>query len=354
MGIENTLNLIDEFKDLRTYCGYYRDMNVLKQSSSGGAASIIAEQIIQEKGVVFGAAYAEDYRSAYFIRAETLDDLLKLKGSKYIVTEKKVKVDNGFVSVYKHVVEEIKQGKKVLFIGLGCDVAAVKNYAKSCDVEDSRFFTIDLICHGPTIPSVQEEFVRNLEKRYKAKIINFSVRYKKKGWTPPYIRADFDNGKHYEKPLYETDFGYAFKVFSLKSCYRCSFKGKKHIADITVGDYWGLKEGMKGYNRNGVSVLFSHTNKGDLLISKIDRARFHIHQSDPLIALKSNRMFYESREKVQDYNKFKENLNQYGLHYAVVHSKGYKNYKKIALKKRLFGLVSPKLKRLIKQLLIQK
>lgn len=72
---------------MKTYSGY-RDDSSLLESSSGGAASALAESFVQNGGVVFGTAYASDFKSAEMIMADNMDTLSKLRGSKYVETRK--------------------------------------------------------------------------------------------------------------------------------------------------------------------------------------------------------------------------------------------------------------------------
>jgi len=345
---ERSLRLDAEFGDLKSFSGYFLDADALKRSSSGGAASAIAKSFIRNGGVVFGVAYTEDFRRARYVCAETFDDLRWLKGSKYIFADKEVEVDGKCVPVSTAVAAKLLEGRKVLFVGLACDVAGVKRYVGSRNISDDNLFTVDLICQGPTFPNVQSDFIQDLEARYRSQVMSFSVRHKRAGWTPPYVLAEFANGKRFCRPLYETDFGYAFKVFSRKSCFNCAFKGNNHPADVTLGDYWGLQPGMKAFNRWGVSIMFQHTKKGELLIAQIDRSTFCVEEADTLFAIKHNRMFYESKPKSEYYERFRDDFHKHGLHYAVVHSSGYTNYRRTALRKRILRLIGPGTKRVVK------
>lgn len=322
----------EQYPEWNAYAGYYRDSAILKQSASGGVASVLSEEMIARGGCVFGVAYAEDLKSASFVCAETMEALQALKGSKYIAADKKL--PNG-VSIYDAVEEKLKLGKQVLFIGLGCEVGALLKQMELRKINTSMLYTVDLICHGPTLPKIQKDFVESLEQRYRSKVVSFTARSKEKGWELPYVHAVFANGKHYKKPFYETDMGYAFKTYSRGSCFACHFKGNDHVADMTVGDYWGLKPTMKGYNPDGVSVMLTRTEKGERLLSEIDQTRFALDRADIALAIRNNPMFEESRAKPIYYDTFVHDYEEHGLHYAVTHSEGYKIYKKAALKRRI-------------------
>ena len=62
-------------------------------------------------------------------------------GSKYVKSDP--------AGIYQTVKNRLKIGKKVLFIGLPCQVSAMRNYVK----DDKNLYTVDLICHGS--PSVR-------------------------------------------------------------------------------------------------------------------------------------------------------------------------------------------------------
>ncbi len=326
----------NKYADWDAYYGWNKDAEQLKQSASGGGTSIIAESIIQQGGVVFGVAYASDFKSAGYVCAETVDDLSQMKGSKYIYSG--MGMLNG-VSVYDEIEAKLRSGKPVLVTGLGCFIGGVKRRLELHGVDTSNLYTIDLICHGPTMPDVQCDYIETLEKKFHSKVVSFSSRYKKIGWTPPYIHVEFKNGKVYNRRLYESDFGYAFQTYSRGSCYNCHFKGNNHAADITVGDFWGTKPGMPEYNENGVSVFLCRTDKGRKLIKMIDKEKFHIGKTKMERVILYNPMFERSWPKPAYHDEFVKCFKVKGLHYAVVHSSGYRLYVKKALKKRLKAML---------------
>ena len=88
---------------IKTFSGYYLDLDKLKDSSSGGAASAIAERFIMYGGVVFGVKYSRDFRSAEYCYAERTEELEQMKGSKYITSKKEVFFNGKYMSVYKYV-----------------------------------------------------------------------------------------------------------------------------------------------------------------------------------------------------------------------------------------------------------
>ncbi len=309
-----------DFSRLVSYAGYYFDNNKLLKSASGGAISVISEEIIKLGGVVFGAIYSDDFKRVEYKCVESLEGLELLRGSKYCETVKEIITGNGIKrSVYSVLEEKIKEERTILFIGLGCDIGAIIAYCETKNLDTSKLYTIDILCHGPTTSIVHKQFVEGLEKKYHSRINSFSVRYKKNGWKPSYIRAEFENGDVFCIPFYESDYGFAFSHYSKLCCYNCKFKGSNHKADMTCGDFWGIDKTMRGWNANGVSIMFVKSPKGKELVELIDKEDFYIEEADTSFALKNNKNYYECRPMDKYYDQFRRNLHDRGLHYAVKH-----------------------------------
>lgn len=306
-----------DYSALEAYSGYYADDTKLLQSASGGGATVLAEYIIRRGGVVFGVKYSEDFKNAEYCLAEKTEDLDMLKGSKYVYANKIVKINEEYVSVYSLVADKLRDKRPVLFIGLGCDVAALHGYIEKQKLDKSILYTIDLICTGPTYAEVGKQYIQQLEERYGSKITDFSVRYKDEGWRPFYINAKFQNGRIHKRTFGDSDYGYAFELYGMKGCYECKFRGENHCADITLGDYWGIVPGKNGYNPNGVSLFIVKTQKGKSLLEEIDREEFRIEPADIELALRHNPMYYKRKEKNAKWQLFDETFKKRGLKEAV-------------------------------------
>ena len=298
---------------VKAYCGYIKNEDLLKKSASGGAATALSLSVLQQGGVVYGVAYASDFKSVKYIRVDNFDLVKEIQGSKYL----KASVAKIFGSVEK----DLKNETKVLFIGLPCDVAALKRNLESRQIDSSNLITIDLICHGPTFARVADIYLSRLEKKFKSSIKHISVRYKKPNWVPPYLFVSFENGKRYCKEFYKTDYGIAFSTMQLDGCYHCKFKGDNHVSDITIGDYWGIDETDVGYNELGTSILFVHNEKGENFIFSLHN--FSLFDADLKKALQGNPMYSIAKEKNQQSQIFKKNFEKKGLSYAVSKELGF-------------------------------
>ena len=298
--------------NLQIYASSVSDTTELRKSASGGVASAVSRKIIADGGVVFGVAYSTDFTRAEYKKAETLAELEVFRSSKYIQAEKG--------RIYSKVKETLASGCRTLFIGLPCEVAGLKSFLRK---EYDNLTTAELICHGPTSPKVAEEFVHALEKKYQSRVVSINVRYKKDGkWTPPFLRAEFTDGREYLEPFYATDYGRAFGIFSRPSCYSCTYKGDKRAADITFGDYWGCTDTDSFYNPGGVSVIFVHTGKGAALLEGV--RDLELTETDFEHAAKGNPLLFSSKAKSPQRGVFSEVFAAKGLHAACRRSRTVK------------------------------
>lgn len=306
-----------DYSDLRAYAGHLIDREQLLKSSSGGAASYIAEKFIDDGGIVFGVGYSDDFKSAEYYCVKTRDGLEILKGSKYIPSIKKIKIDGEYCSVFKTLEKYLLAGEKILYIGLGCDVAALKKYCIANGIDSTNLFTLELICVGTTMQEAHSMFIQEVERKYNAKVRKLNVRYKKEKWNLPYLRVEFDNENIFEAPFCESDLGIAFDILYQESCSRCKYKGSQHVGDIAVGDYFRLEHDDEIYDENGVSILIKKTQKGEQLIESIESKEFILKEVDIEKALLDNHRYYECSEINDETKNVLVNLRKNGLRYAI-------------------------------------
>lgn len=208
----------------------------------------------------------------------------------------------------------LEQGKEVLFIGLPCIVAALYKFV---GVRPENLLTCELVCHGPMEQKVHDEYIGYLENKYRGKLIDFSTRHKKNEWMTSYLYAKFSNGRIFEKPFYETEYGIAFSILGRASCYQCQFKGNNRQGDIMVGDFWGAKEGDEYWNRYGVSSVFVETLKGKNFLLEIPNIKLFPTNFEKAVI--ENPMVIVSKTKDERREKFLEMLSEKGLMYAASH-----------------------------------
>lgn len=304
---------------MRAYSGHYYDKNKNLESSSGGAATALAEEIINKGGIVYGAVYEEDYYSARFDYAERIDELGKFKGSKYSFVDKMVIRKGKRISLYKDVADMLKQGRSVLVIGLGCDIGSIYKYLLLENVNRTNLYTVELICNGVTSKVVLKEYIMAMEELYKSKIVHFNLRHKENKWNPTYIHMKFQNGMEIKNRFDFSEYAYAFYHYKEKMCYKCLYKGvDNHVADLAIGDFWGCNEGMNSYDETGVSVIICQSNKGNKLVENLDAESFCVKKIEDISYILYKQPSYLHRHQIDnEWKEFDSNLKSIGLMQTV-------------------------------------
>ena len=101
------------------YAARYNDKNARNSSSSGGMFYAISEYVLNNDGVVYGAAYDDGFNVKH-IRAVTKEDRDRQLGAKY--------VQGDIGDSYKEVKKDLVDGKLVLFTGTPCQLASLQTF----------------------------------------------------------------------------------------------------------------------------------------------------------------------------------------------------------------------------------
>lgn len=252
-------------KPEKVYACYNKDKDVRLSSSSGAVFSSLAEYVLNKSGIVYGVAMSEDCYSAEFIGVTDSEGLTKLRGSKYL----QAKVGNTFKSVKK----ELQAGKLVLFTGTGCQVNGLKTFlGKDYD----NLICMDVICHGAPSPALWREYARDQEKKMGGKLKGINFRCKDDSWVDFGMKEVLstipeDSVKKFyiskDKDPYMQMF---LRDYCLRpSCYECMVK-KEKMSDLTVADFWGIKDVAPEMNNGlGTSLVLIRTKKGQEIFNYI-------------------------------------------------------------------------------------
>lgn len=268
------LNQNQERKPLKVYAAINKDERIRMLSSSGGLFTVLAEQILKEGGVVFGARFNDDWEVVHDY-TETFEGLARFRGSKYVQSY----VGNTFCLVEQF----LKQKRKVLYSGTPCQVAGLRLFLHK---EYENLLTVDIVCHGVPSPGVWRKYLKETCTRVNqsVKVINsLSFRDKCTGWKGYSFSISFLDGQkivHYhDKELWMK--GFLSDLYIRPSCYACPSKCLKSGSDITLGDYWGIQNVMpKVDDDKGVCCFLINTEKGKGIQDLIDFERIESQFAD--------------------------------------------------------------------------
>lgn len=343
----------EESKPLQVLVAARKDKDKIMKSASGGIFAALAEDVLSEGGLVFGASmeYENNQLVPKHIEIENIEELTKLQGSKYVQSE--------IGDTYRVAKEKLLKGKKVLFSGTPCQIGGLKQYlGKDFD----NLLTVDIICHGVPNARFFQSYIKCLEKKLNGRILDFKFRDKSKGWgLNGKIVYEDNHNKVREKYISHYDSSY-FKLFLesstyRESCYSCKYCNDSRPSDITLGDYWGIQKehpeafqekGSYFNQEKGISVVVVSSIKGKNYIQKCNYMLYSLNSTYSKAARKNGQLTHPSKRS-DTREKILELYKNEG--YEVVESYFKRHYKLTRIKGRVKRLVPKKIKRMIKRVI---
>lgn len=277
------------------------------QSSSGGVFRLLAEKVIDAGGVVVGCRFNERMEARHTVAA-TLDELEPLMSSKYVQSDTR--------GIFREVRSLLRQGRKVLFCGVPCQVAALKNFLVK-PYED--LLTVDVLCHGVPSPKVFREYRESLEMRYGAPAGKVSFRSKEKSWKRLYINVVFKNSRRHF--LYSGYDSYMRLFLSDRlqrpSCFYCPYNKLSRPGDISLGDFWGIGRSHYEFDDNkGVSMVLINNDKGQKMWDEVADETIWF-ASDIPTAVAGNKVLVQHLPSIAERNEFYDYYVGHGYAAAI-------------------------------------
>lgn len=283
----------------KAYAAINNDLSVRMNSSSGGVFSLLADYVLDNGGVVFGASFDEKFNVQHKY-IERKEDLQKLRISKYVQSY----MGNSF----KKAKELLDSGRLVLFTGTGCQIGGLKSYLRK---DYDNLITQDLICHGVPSPLVWEKYLEYRGDGKSFKEISFRKKSEEKKKASFYIK--YSDGAIYQRCPYPAD--PMVKMFLMNKClrpccYECAFKTITRQSDITLADFWGINTVYPKINDGkGVSLILVHTDKGRKLVDAI-KEKMTYKEVPFKSAVRFNKMYYKCAFKNPIRKKFFSDLKR--------------------------------------------
>lgn len=310
-------------KEMKHLYSYRTDRDeVLKRSSSGGAAFEIARMLNERGYWVSGVIYDQNNCGArhILINPQDTEKLALLQGSKYLQSYS--------ASAIKEIAG-LPKGEKVVFFGTPCQAAGLDKIFRS-QGRRNEILLVDLICHGVPSQMMYKKYLAELNEKYQiGECPSVEFRSEKGSWRNRHIHIS-DSVHEYSANEKEDPFYVFFRhgLCNQESCYDCPYR-QKSAADIRVGDYWG---GRFESETKGVSMLLANTENGnDVLkclpgtlneynIEEYWSVQFPVNPPKPVFYQKLINAFADEKVTLSDLRK----------EYAV----GFEKREKLGMKKR--------------------
>ena len=277
-----------------------RDKETLYKCASGGAFASLANLVIEHNGTIYGVVYDDNMKVCH-AKAESIEDLEKMYSSKYVQGDTK--------EVFAQAKTDLDNGKTVLFSGTPCQIAGLKSFLRK-DYE--KLLTVDLVCHGVPSPKVFEMYKKEfMTKRPQDEwLLNIDFRSKVEGWSPSLVTTTTTTTTTTTHAA-KDDFMQAFlsNLSINDSCLNCQFNKLPRIADLSLGDFWGVDKYDQSMNDNkGLSIVLVNSEKGQFWFNQIKTQG--LCKEIPLdFVIKNNPNIYGSSKPHAKREEFFEDIN---------------------------------------------
>lgn len=315
------INLCERSAASKAIAAINKDCPSTIKHASGGIATLISEWFIHQGGIVYGCS-GESIENIHHIRVEKTSDLRKLYGSKYI--------QSSLTDIYPSIQKDLKENKKVLFIGVGCQVAAIKNRFKSYE---KNLYTIDIICHGGSSQKILNSNLDYYKKKYKtSKLENVSFRKKRieKDGNLSITYGFYFTSKGVRREFSDIEdmfsYGYANNLIFRESCYNCQFTTLNRSGDITLGDFWKLRVDNGKFKKKGNSLVLLNSAKGEEIWNAISSQIYYTLR--PIEeATAGNPQLLRSSRRPDEVEEFRKLFEKNGLVKSVrkIYAKNFRN-----------------------------
>ena len=253
-------NQEEERIPLKVVATFNSNLPIRMCSSSGGIFSQLAENVINNHGVVFGASFDSRW-NVHHVFVEALEDLSRLRGSKY--------VQSRIGDSYQKVKLFLKANRQVLFSGTPCQIAGLKRFLGR---EYDNLLTVDVACHGIPSPKIWNLYLSELTNRLlpDSVVTDVNFRDKSKGWKSYYMQVSLETSSEkrcYSVPYYEDWYMKAFlkNLILRPSCANCPARCGKSGSDMTIADFWGVESMCPDLDDDkGTSIVLINSPKGEV------------------------------------------------------------------------------------------
>lgn len=244
------------------YSAKHKDKEIQKISSSGGAFTALSNVLLKENGIIVGGEYNYSTHEVEHRICRTFEERNLLRGSKYIQSNMK--------ETFKQIRAEIKNHKRILFVGTPCQITGLKNYLLLEQLSEDSIILCDIICHGVPSPAVWKQCI----KKWRNKIRFVTFKDKRLGWKRPLA---FVTVKNKRKSLRKYTLLYFGGLISRPCCEKCPYASMERHSDITIGDHWGVNPLF--YDKDGVSLIITNNEKGQKLFDEASEELIFIKQT---------------------------------------------------------------------------
>ena len=234
----------------KAFAVQHKDDSVRYQSTSGGAFTAIAEEVIRRGGVVCGAAMADGLTVRHSFVSD-IGGLAKFRNSKYVQSE----MGHCYVDAKRF----LNAGRLVCFSGTPCQINGLYRFLGK---DYANLIAVDVVCKSVPSPMVFQKYVE-YKRGKEAHLSDIVFRDKKRGfWYCTMAHYQTHEERQQGKDVYRrgSESDEWLRLFlsgkiSRRSCVTCPYQTSHRVGDFTLGDIW--ETGNTRFDDNRGSTLMN-------------------------------------------------------------------------------------------------
>jgi ferredoxin len=280
-----------------------KDSKILRESTSGGAFTAIAQWILLHQGVVFGVVFDSVFKVVHAC-IDSIEELYRFRNSKY--------VQSAVGDSFHKVKEYLQKGQLVLFSGTPCQIEGLRHFLKK---DYPNLYLLDIVCRAVPSPMLWSKYLVWVHSKAKDEPFE-QIRFRDKIYGYNYSNMTFYGEKEhrllYKGGLDSDVFLRAFfsNLADRPSCYVCPFKKRYRVGDFTLWDCFDPEVFTKEMNNNkGVTRVLLHTQKAVQLFEEI-KNDFLYQEVDADLLVKNVKEMFCSVNEPKNRSKFFKDLHQ--------------------------------------------
>ncbi len=255
---------ISNSKSLKCYAARSSDEIIRNNGASGGIASLMYKYMVGRNIFSMGTSFDSNGGVSYK-EVSSEADIEWARDSKFVYSD--------MTNVFEAYKEKLGDGMECVFIGLPCQVAALKRFLELHKVNQNRILFVDIVCHGTPNFKHLREHLDYIERKRKKKVDRVYFRQP----LSNYKFSCYSGGKRiWSRTMHGNDTyyrGFSLGVFFRENCYRCLYANTYRVSDITLGDYSGLGTVKKfAGDKSQMSLVLCNTERGIEWFDKLCKA----------------------------------------------------------------------------------
>ena len=256
--------------DQKAFVVQNKDPNVLRESTSGGFFSAIANYVLSKGGVVIGCHLNEEFEAEHFI-VDSSENLSQFRNSKY--------VQSIIGDTFQQAKALLKEGRLVLFSGTPCQLEGLLDYLQK---PYANLYTVDV----PS-PLILRKYLE-MHQCVRGELKSVKFRDKYHGYKYSTMSLSVKNGIDYHEGI-DTDV-YLRSFFSgvniRPSCTDCKFRSRYRRTDFTIWDCYNIDTFSKEFDNDlGATRVICHSNRSYGIMHELSK-ELKMKEVDVEIAVK--------------------------------------------------------------------